>query len=126
MKEARPLLKGGVSLNNCQIQATMFADDTALLDESEEDLKWNVEKLFEAMKQHRMKVNCSKSNTMIFSRVPTECTLEIDGEKMKNVREIVCLRVKLNEDGKMGSELEGERRIGMTINVNSGGNEEGV
>ena len=32
---------------------------------------------------------------------------------MKNVKETVYLRVKLNEDGKMGSEVE--RRIGMTM-----------
>ena len=53
MKEALPLFKGGASLNNCQIQVTMFADDTVLLAESEEDLKWNAEKMHEAMKRHR-------------------------------------------------------------------------
>ena len=57
MKEALPLFKGGASLNSCQIQVTMFADDTVLLAESEEDLKWNVEKLHEAMKRYRLKVN---------------------------------------------------------------------
>jgi len=113
MKEALPLFKGGANLNNCQIQVTMFADDTVLLAESEEDLKWNVEKLYEAMKRHRMKVNWSKSNTMVISRVPTECNIEMDGEKVKNVREVVYLGVKLSEDGKMGSEVE--RRIGMTM-----------
>ena len=89
----------------------MFADDTVLLAESEEDLKWNVEKLHEAMKRHRLKVNWSKSNTMVFSTVPTECNIEIDGERVKNVKETVYLGVKLSEDGKMGSEVE--RRIGM-------------
>ena len=37
----------------------------AYTEESEEDLKWNVEKLHEAMKRHRLKVNWSKSNTMV-------------------------------------------------------------
>ena len=60
----------------------MFANDTVLLAESEEDLKCNVEKLHEAMKRHRLKVNWSKSNTMVFSRVPTECNIEIDGERV--------------------------------------------
>ena len=74
----------------------MFADDTVLLAESEEDLKWNVEKLHEAMKRHRLKVNWSKSNTMVFSiyRVPTECNIEINGERVKNVKETVYLGVK--------------------------------
>ena len=43
------------------------------------------------MKRHQMKVNWSKSNTMVFSRVSTECTIEIDEEKLKNVRESVYL-----------------------------------
>ena len=77
-----------------------------LLAESEEDLKWNVEKLHEAIKRHRLKVNWSKSNTMIFSRVTAECNIEIDGERVKNVKEAVYLGVKLSEDGKMGSEGE--------------------
>ena len=92
---------------------TLFADDTVLLAESEEDLKWNVEKLHEAMKKHKLKVNWSKSNTMVFSRVPTECNIEIDGEKVKNVKETLYLGVKLCEDGEMEGEVE--RRIGMTV-----------
>ena len=83
MKEAIPLFKRGASLTTCQIQLTMFADDTVLLAESEEDLKWNVEKLHEALKRHKVQVNWSKSNTMIFSRAPTECNFE--GERVKSV-----------------------------------------
>ena len=57
-------------------------------------------------------MNWSKSNT-IFSRAPTECNLEIEGERVKNVKETVYLGVKLSEDGKLESEVE--RRIGMTM-----------
>jgi len=65
------------------------------------------------MKKHKLKVNWSKSNTMVFSTVPTECNIEIAGEKVKNVKETVYLGVTLSEDGKMGGEVE--RRIGMTM-----------
>ena len=41
------------------------------------------------MKRHKLKVNWSNSNTMIFSRVPTECNIETDGERVKNVRDCV-------------------------------------
>ena len=90
----------------------MSADDTVLLAESEEELKWNVEKLHEATKRHKLQVNWSKSS-VVFSRVPTECNIEIDGERVKTVKETVYLGVKLSEDGKMGSEVE--RKIGMTM-----------
>ena len=51
----------------------MLADDTVLLAESEEDLKWNVEKLHEVLKGHKLKANWSKWNTMVFCRAPIEC-----------------------------------------------------
>ena len=78
----------------------MFADDTVLLAESEVDLKWNVEKLHETLKRHKLKVNWSKLNTMVFSRTPMECNIGIDGEGVKNVKETVYLGVKLSEDGR--------------------------
>ena len=108
-RKALPLFKRGAGLTNCQIQVTLFADDTMLLAESEEDLKWNVEKLHEAMKKHKLKVNWSKSNTMVFSRVPTECNMVIDGEKVKLCTwELSCVRME-----KWKGEVE--RRIGMTV-----------
>ena len=58
-------------------------------------------------------MNRSKSSTIIFSRAPTECNLEIEGERVKNVKETVYLGVKLSEDGMLESEVE--RRIGMTM-----------
>ncbi len=76
------------------------------------------------MKKHKLKVNWSMSNTMVFSRVPTECNIEIDGEKVKNVKETVYLGVKLGEDGKMGGEVR--RKKNRNDNADSGGNEEGV
>ena len=39
----------------------MFAVDTVLLAESKEELKWNVEKLHEAMKRHKLKVRVSRT-----------------------------------------------------------------
>ena len=80
--EALPLFKGGAGLNYCQIQVTIYADDIVLLVQSEEELKWNVENLHEAMKKHKRKVNGSKSNTMVFSRVPTECNREIEDQSL--------------------------------------------
>ena len=76
------------------------------------------------MKKHKLKVNWSMSNRMVFSRDPTECNIEIDGEKVKNVKETVYLGVKLGEDGKMGGEVR--RKKNRNDNADSGGNEEGV
>ena len=113
VKEALPLFKRGAALTNCHIQVTMLADDTVLLAQNEEDLKWNVEKLHEALKRHKLKVSWSKLNTMVFSNASMECNIQIDGEGVKSVKETVYLGVKLSEDGKMESEVE--RRIELTM-----------
>ena len=90
----------------------MLTDDTVLLAQSEEDLKWNVEKLHETLKRHKLKVSWSKLNTMVFSNALMECNIQIDGEGVKSVKETVYLTVKLSEDGKLESEVE--RRIELT------------
>ena len=61
--------------------------------------------------------NCKQPVTALslfgLSRAPTDCNLEIERERVKNVKETVYLGVKLSEDGKLESEVE--RRIGMTM-----------
>lgn len=58
----------------------MFADDTVLLAQEEEGLRWNAEKLNQAIKRHKIKVDWSKTSTMVCSKVPSECNVAADGE----------------------------------------------
>ena len=55
----------------------------------------NVEKLYDAMKRHKLKVNCGKSSTTVVSRAP-KCNMKIDRVKVNNVKEMVYLGVKLS------------------------------
>ena len=48
---------------------------------------------------------------MVFSKVNTECKVEVEGVKIEQTRETVYLGVRLSENGRMESELE--RGIGM-------------
>ena len=50
------------------MQLLMFADDTVLLAETEEDLQHNVNEFSEAVKRHRLAMNTEKTTTMVFSR----------------------------------------------------------
>ena len=54
--------QGGVCLDNCLMQLLMFADDTVLLAEVEEDLQHNVREFSEAVKQHRLAISTEKNN----------------------------------------------------------------
>ncbi len=42
VKEARTNFHGGVKLDTCQVQVLLFADDTVLITEREEDLQHNI------------------------------------------------------------------------------------
>ena len=113
--EARAQFKGGVCLDNCTLQLLMFADDTVLLAETEEDLQQNVREFSEAVKRHRLAMNTEKTTTMVFSRKKVDCNVEVDGQKLENVMEQTYLGVILSEDGRMECELE--KRIGAALSA---------
>ena len=69
----------------------------------------------EAVKRHRLAMNTEKTTTMVFSRKQVDCSVEVDGRKLKNVRKQTYLGVILSEDGKMDCELE--KRIGAALSA---------
>ena len=105
----------GVKLDTCQVQVLLFADDTVLITEREEDLQHNNRALQTAVKEHKLAVNWTKTNTMAIGREITGCKVEVDGHNVENVSEAVYLGVKFSEDGRMEGELE--RRIGIRMST---------
>ena len=100
-REARALFNGGVRLDKCTMQLLMFADDTVLLAETEEDLQHNVKEFSEAVKQHRLAMTMEKATTMAYSRKQVNYSVEADGRKLENVWEQTYPGVILSEDGRM-------------------------
>ena len=115
VREARTNFHGGVKLDTCQVQVLLFADDTVLVTEREEDLQHNIRALQTAVKEHKLAVNWTKTNTMAIGREITGCKVEVDGHNVENVSEAVYLGVKFSEDGRMEGELE--RRIGIGMST---------
>ena len=56
-----------------------------------------------------------KTHTMVTSRKPTECNIEIEEHSLKNVNETVLLGVKISADGRMERELD--RRFGRVMSI---------
>ena len=50
VREAHVSYQGGVTLNTCKVQVLLFADDTVLVADNEEDLKNNITALQEAVR----------------------------------------------------------------------------
>ena len=59
-------------------QVLLFADDTVLVADNEEDLKNNITALQEAVREHKLQINWGKTNTMVISREPMECNIEVE------------------------------------------------
>ena len=51
--------KGGVVLDSCPIQILLFADDTVVMAQTEEDLTENIERLYVAIRRHGLMINWS-------------------------------------------------------------------
>ena len=91
---ARAQFKGRVCLDNCTMQFLMFADNTALLAETEKDLQHNVREFSKAVKQHRLAMNTEKETTMVFSSKQVDCSVTVDDRKVENVRKQTYLGVR--------------------------------
>ena len=76
-----------LKLDTCQVQVLLFADDTVLITEREEDLQHNIRALQTAVKEHKLAVNWTKTNTMAIGREITGCKEEVDGHNVENVSE---------------------------------------
>ena len=66
-------------------------DDTVLITEREEDLQHDIKALQTAVKEHKLAVNWTKTNTMVIGREMTGCKVEVDGHTVENVSDAVYL-----------------------------------
>ena len=83
VREAWTNFQGGVKLDTCQVQVLLFADDTVLVTESEEDLKHNIRALQKAVKPHKLVVKWTKTNTMATGREINGC--QVEGHNVENL-----------------------------------------
>ena len=99
VRKARVSFQGGVTLNTCKVQVLLFADSTVLVADNEEDLKHNITLLQEAAREHKLQINWGKTNTMVISKEPMECNIEVEEHSVKSMKEVVYLGVKFRRVG---------------------------
>ena len=93
----------------------MFADETVLVTDNEEDLKNNITALQEAVSKHKLGINWGKTNTMVISRNEVECNIEVEEHSVKSAEEVVYLGVKISAGGRMEEKLD--RRVGIAMSA---------
>ena len=101
----------GVRIGGRLIQAVRFADDKALISNTEEGLQRLVETLHTTAFEFGMKINIGKTKVMKFSRQPSEINIALDGTRLDQVDRFKYLGSTLTADGKSSNEIK--TRIAM-------------
>ena len=102
----------GIKIGERTMNRIMYADDTAILSDSKEELKELIEELSERGREYGLTVNFSKTKIMKVSRTgENETSLFIEGKEIKSVQSFDYLGVLFQNNNKEGSEVR--RRIGI-------------
>ena len=78
--------QAGIKIAERNINNLIYADDTTLIAESEEELKSLLMKVKEESKKISLKLNIQKTKIMAFSSITSR---EIDGETMETVTDFM-------------------------------------
>ena len=111
LEEAQARTKiAGRNINNLR-----YADDTTLMEESEEELKSLLMKGKEESKKVGLKFNTQKIKIMASGPITS---LQIDVETVETVADFVCLGSKITADGDCSHEIKRCLLIGRKVMTN--------
>ena len=88
--------QAGIKIAGRNINNLKYADDTTLMEESEEELKSLLMKMKEESEKVGLKLNIQKTKIMAFGPI---ISWEIDGEIMETVSDFIFLGSKITADG---------------------------
>ena len=93
-----------IGRNNEEITLA-YADDIAIICDSERNLQCMAEKWDDKMKDNGMKINTKKTEVLKLSRGSTPLNIEIGGELIKQVENFQYLGVQINAENKQEVEI---------------------
>ena len=95
-------IQAGIKTARRNINNLKYADDTTLMAENEEELKFLLMKLKEESEKAGLKLNIQK--TKIMSSGPT-ASWQVEGETMETVTEFIFLGSKITADSDWSHEI---------------------
>ena len=101
--------QAGIKISGRNINNLRYADDTALMAESEEELKSLLIKLKEESEKAGFKLNIQKTKIMASGLITA---WQIDGETMETVPEFIFLGSKITADGDCSHEIKRHLLLG--------------
>ena len=111
LNEAQAELKtAGRNINNLR-----YADDTTLMEESEEELKSLLIKVKEEIEKTGLKLNIQKTKIMASCPITS---WQIDGKRMEIVTDFIFLGSKITADGDCSHEIKRRLFLGRKAMTN--------
>uniref|UniRef100_A0A2S2QSL5 LINE-1 reverse transcriptase n=1 Tax=Sipha flava TaxID=143950 RepID=A0A2S2QSL5_9HEMI len=103
----------GTSINGEKIRCIRFADDIALVSESEKDMQKSLTTLTKILQEYQMKINAKKTKTMVVTKakeIPV-VKVEVNNHLIEQVQQFKNLGSTITSDGKCSIEIR--QRIAM-------------
>lgn len=97
--------KRGYRLGNRNVNIVCYADDAVLIADSEDGLQRLLHMLNLAAKKYNMKISASKTKSMVFSKRPIRCKLELEGYMIEQVMEFRYLGALLTSMKDLSAEV---------------------
>ena len=103
----------GININGLNINNLRYADDTALITDSEENLQDVVTKVREESSRAGLDMNVKKTKTMIISRKPQgkSVQIKVGDETLQQVHKYIYLGTEISEEAKSDKEIEKRSNI---------------
>ena len=107
--------QAGIKIARRNINNLIYADDTTLMAESEEELKILLMKVNEESEKVGLKLNIQKTNIMASGPITS---WQIDGETMETVRDFILGASKITADGDCSHEIKRRLVLGRKVTTN--------
>ena len=101
--------QAGIKIAGRNINNVRYADDTTLMEESEEELRNLLMKVKEESEKVDLNLNIQKTKIMASGSITS---WQIDGETMETVRDFLFLGSKITADGDCGHEIKRHLLLG--------------
>ena len=107
--------QAGIKIAGRNINNLRYADDTTLMEESEEDLKSLLMKVKEESEKIGLKFNIQKTKSMASGSITS---WQIDGKAMETVTGFIFLGSKITADGACSHEIKKHLLLGRKVMTN--------
>ena len=107
--------QAGIKIEGRNINNLRYADDTTLMEESEEELKSLLRKVREETEKVGLKLNIQKTKIMASGPITS---WQIDGETMETVADFIFLGSKITTDGDCSHEIKRCLLLGRKVMTN--------